>query len=36
LQRLNQRRSALEVIKMVQRYAPGDVRIGSAGVFTTP
>lgn len=36
LQRLNQRRSAIEMIKMVQRYAPGDVRIGSAGVFTGP
>ena len=36
LQRLSQRRAALEMIKVVQRYAPGDVRIGSAGVFTSP
>jgi hypothetical protein len=36
LQQLSRRRAALEMIKMVQRYAPADVRIGSAGVFTAP
>jgi hypothetical protein len=36
LEQLNQRRAALEIVKMVQRYAPTDIRIGSAGVFTAP
>ena len=36
LQQLSRRRAALEMIRMVQRYAPPDVRIGSAGVFTAP
>ena len=36
LQQLNKRRSAIEMIRMLQRYAPDDARIGSAGVFTAP
>src|SRR5262249_61511467 len=36
VQQLNRRRSAVQMIKMLQRYAPGDARIGSAGVFTAP
>jgi hypothetical protein len=36
LQQLNRRRSAAQMIKMVQRYAPNDARIGSAGLFTAP
>jgi hypothetical protein len=36
LLQLNRRRSAAQMIKMVQRYAPSDARIGSAGLFTAP
>jgi Caspase domain len=36
LQQLNRKRSAIQMVKMLQRYAPGDARIGSAGVFTAP
>jgi hypothetical protein len=36
LQQANKRRSAVQVIKLVQRYAPRDARIGSAGLFTAP
>lgn len=36
LQQLNRRRAPLEMMQMVQRYAPADVHIGAAGVFTTP
>jgi hypothetical protein len=36
LQQLDKRRSAVQMIKMVQRYAPHDARIGSAGLFTAP
>ncbi len=33
---LDRRRSAVQMINMVKRYAPGDARIGSAGLFTAP
>jgi hypothetical protein len=33
---MNRRRSAAQAIKMIQRYAPADARIGSAGLFTAP
>jgi hypothetical protein len=36
LLQLNRRRAAAQMIKMVQRYAPRDARIGSAGLFTAP
>jgi len=36
LQPLNQRRSALEVLKVVERYRPADGRIGLSGIFTAP
>lgn len=36
LQQLNRTRSAMQMVRMLQRYAPDDARIGSAGVFTTP
>ena len=36
LLQLNRRRAAGQMMKMVQRYAPPDARIGSAGLFTAP
>jgi hypothetical protein len=33
---LHRRRGAMQVIKMIQRYAPRDARIGSVGLFTAP
>ena len=36
LQPLNQRKSAFEALKMVERYRPIDGRIGSTGIFTAP
>jgi hypothetical protein len=36
LQQLNRTRSAMQMVRMLQKYAPDDARIGSAGVFTTP
>ena len=36
LQPLNQRRSALEALKVVERYRPVDGRIGATGIFTAP
>jgi hypothetical protein len=36
LQQLNRRRSAIQMVRMLQRYAPADARIGAAGVFTAP
>lgn len=35
-QGLDRRRSAVQMINMVKRYAPSDARIGSAGLFTAP
>ena len=36
LKSLDNRKSAVQMIKMIKRYAPGDARIGSAGLFTAP
>jgi Caspase domain len=36
LKQLNQRRSAVQMLQLVQQYAPADARIGSAGLFTAP
>ncbi len=36
LKKLSQRRAALEVFRMVERYAPADARIGAAGLYTAP
>jgi hypothetical protein len=36
LQHLNQRRSAMQAMRMVERYAPRDARIGTVGIFTAP
>jgi hypothetical protein len=36
LKQLNQRRSAVQMLQMVQQYAPADARIGSVGLFTAP
>jgi hypothetical protein len=36
LQPLNQRRSALEALKVMERYRPVDGRIGSSAIFTAP
>jgi hypothetical protein len=33
---LDRRRSAVQMINVLKRYAPADVRIGSAGLFTAP
>lgn len=36
LQQLDKRRSPLQVMRMVERYAPKDARIGTVGLFTAP
>jgi hypothetical protein len=36
LRQLDQRRSAVEMLDMVQRLSPADVRIGTTGLFTAP
>lgn len=36
VQGLDKRRAAVQMINMIKRYAPGDARIGSAGLFTAP
>jgi uncharacterized caspase-like protein len=36
LRRLNQLRSPVQMLQVVQQYAPADARIGSAGLFTAP
>jgi hypothetical protein len=33
---LNQRRSALQALWMVDRYRPVDAKVGAAGIFTAP
>jgi hypothetical protein len=33
---LDRRRAAIQMIRMIQRYAPRDARIGSVGLFTAP
>jgi len=36
LKKMNQRRTAVEVFKLVERYAPADARIGAASLYTAP
>jgi Caspase domain len=36
LKQLNQRRTAVQLLKMVERYAPPDARVGTVGLFTAP
>ena len=36
VRQLDQRRSAVEVLDMVQRLSPADARIGTTGLFTAP
>jgi Caspase domain len=36
LRKMSQRRTAVEVLKLVERYAPPDARIGAAGLYTAP
>jgi hypothetical protein len=36
VRKMSQRRTALEVFKLVERYAPVDARIGAASLYTAP
>jgi Caspase domain len=36
LKKMNQRRTAVEVYKLVERYAPADARIGATSLYTAP
>jgi Caspase domain len=36
LRKLSQRRTAVEIFKLVERLAPPDARIGAAGLYTAP
>jgi hypothetical protein len=36
ISRLDHRRAAMQMVKMIERYAPRDARIGSVGLFTAP
>ena len=36
LRKMNQRRTALEMFKLVERYAPQDARIGATSLYTAP
>jgi hypothetical protein len=36
LRKMSQRRTAVEVFKLVERYAPPDARIGAASIYTAP
>lgn len=36
LRKMTQRRTALEVLRLVERYAPPDARIGAASLYTAP
>jgi Caspase domain len=36
LRKMSQRRTAVEVFKLVERYAPADARIGAASLYTAP
>jgi len=36
ISQLDRRRAAMQMVKMIERYAPRDARIGSAGLFTAP
>ena len=36
LKKMTQRRTAVEVYKLVERYAPADVRVGATSLYTAP
>jgi hypothetical protein len=36
LKKMNQRRTAVEFYKIVERYAPSDARIGVTALYTSP
>jgi caspase domain-containing protein len=36
LRKMSQRRTAVEVFKLIARYAPPDARIGAVGIYTAP
>lgn len=36
LMQLNRRRAAAQAVAMMQKYAPGDARIGATSLFTAP
>ena len=36
LKKMSQRRTAVEVFKLVERYAPSDARIGATNIYTAP
>jgi uncharacterized caspase-like protein len=36
LKKMNQRRTAAEVYKLIERYAPADARIGATNLYTSP
>jgi hypothetical protein len=36
LRKMNQRRTALEMFKLIERYAPQDARIGATSLYTAP
>lgn len=36
LKKMSQRRTAIEVLKLVERYAPPDARIGATSLYTAP
>jgi hypothetical protein len=36
LKKMNQRRTAIEVYKLVERYAPPDARVGATSFYTSP
>ncbi|HET9902363.1 MAG TPA: caspase family protein [Xanthobacteraceae bacterium] len=36
LKQLNQRRTAVQLLRTIERYAPADARIGTLGLFTAP
>jgi Caspase domain len=36
LKKMSQRRTAVEILKLVERYAPADARIGATSLYTAP
>ena len=36
VKKMNQRRTAMEVYKLIERYAPADARIGATSLYTSP
>jgi hypothetical protein len=36
VKKMNQRRTAMEVYKLVERYAPADARIGATSFYSSP